>query len=541
MKNQKTQRFIAALEEKGIPVLLGSGGRFFEDPRVQEMAAFLRGWVSNKNGISQAAALRAPWIGVSDEWLYECSKARTDGFFTKFFETSEHPVAKALGPLYLGEQGSKSGRLSRVRPGEIIARLLALPAIDEELYISWVTLWHKCEEWSRSGQRFEEVVRTLSEAIEASKAGSKMEKEIPAPAAKGMVRVMTVHGSKGLQFPRVILVDFEGPARNSSRTGDLIWDRRLGVHLLNREETGEQVKDDPENLRWKELEKSAAIAESKRVFYVALTRAQEELILLWKKGMKTPKKAQEPGYNVHLEDDWRGWVSASAIPEALPRAPSGGRLEKTVLGDSRGPGRMEDFDSRPYRARHSPSEWMILSQCELRYQKKFSQDSALAEEGLSSQRLALLREEQPECPEGDAEKGHNARFVADKGERIHRAIELGDDEALLREFKNPEKGRAAVQQLRGFLREDGAVIAERELGFEVPLSAREALVGMMDRLEVDEDARSIRVIDYKYTARAEPAEKLLAHYALQLKLYAWAARALLPFEPERVDLKLVNC
>jgi ATP-dependent helicase/nuclease subunit A len=101
-----------------------------------------------------------------------------------------------------------------------------------------------------------------------------------------VVRVMTVHGSKGLQFPRVILVDFDGPARGG-RTGDLIWDRKAGVHLLNRESTGEQVEDDPENLSWKEREKKAAIAESKRLFYVALTRAKDELYLTY------PKNEQE--------------------------------------------------------------------------------------------------------------------------------------------------------------------------------------------------------------------------------------------------------
>jgi ATP-dependent exoDNAse (exonuclease V) beta subunit len=346
-----------------------------------------------------------------------------------------------------------------------------------------------------------------------------------------MVRVMTVHGSKGLQFPRVILVDFEGPARNASRTGDLIWDRRLGVHLLNREETGEQRKDDPENIRWKELEKSAAIAESKRVFYVALTRAQEELILLWKKGVKPPKKAEELGYNPHLEDDWRAWVTASGVPEPLPRIASVAVLEKSWSGDASGPVAVKDFDARPYRARHSPSEWMILNQCALRYQKKFSQAFALAAEESGSRRIG------PESTQEGAEAGS---FVAEKGERIHRAIEIGDDEALIREFRSPEIGRAAVERLRAFLREEEGVIAERELGFEVPLSAREALVGMMDRLEVDEDARTVRVIDYKYTARAESSAKMLGNYSLQLKLYAWAARALLPFEPERVEGFLVH-
>ncbi len=548
VKNPRTQRFVAALEERGIPVLLGSGGRFYEDPRVIEMAALLRGWVSSKNGISQATALRSPWIGVTDEWLYECARSRTDGYFTKFFESSGHPVARTLGDLYLSP-----GRRMRIRPGEILSRLLQMPELEEELYMSMVTLWHKCEEWSRNGQRFEEVVRTLSHAIESSK----MEKEIPAPAAKGMVRVMTVHASKGLQFPRVILVDFDGPARGG-RPADLIWDRKVGVHLLNREQageqTGKQIEEDAENIKWKEIEKKAAIAESKRVFYVALTRAQEELILLWKKGVRAPKRAAEPGYNPYLEDDWRGWVTTNGVPEAVtttvPEAVPAEQVQDEPAPASptnaRFPDRRRVFDSKPYRARHSPSEWMILNQCGLRYQKKFSQPELQEDPSSNRERWASLRISMEDYEQGEQDGGEqtheseSGRFVAEKGERIHRAIELGDTAALMREFKSPKAGEAAVELLRGFLRQGASVRVFPELGFEVPLSGREALVGMMDRLEVEPEARRIRVIDYKYTARAEPPEKLLQHYALQLKLYAWAARRLVDFEVEQVEGFLVH-
>jgi ATP-dependent exoDNAse (exonuclease V) beta subunit len=346
-----------------------------------------------------------------------------------------------------------------------------------------------------------------------------------------MVRVMTVHGSKGLQFKRVILVDFDGPARNVGRAGDLIWDRKVGVHLINREATGEQVKDDPENLKWKELEKRASIAESKRLFYVALTRSQEQLILLWKREVKASKKAEEAGFNPFLEDNWRAWVAKVEVPHRLVLDSNAAKIEKPAGEPPRLPDPLReiDFDAKPYRARHSPSEWRVLDQCSLRYRMKFSQSEHLPDEDRQSKKI-----------ENEGEASEPRQFLAEKGERIHRAIEKGDDEALIREFKTPEVGQRAVTLLRSFLRNEPEVEVFAELGFEVPLSAREALVGMMDRLEIERDSQVIRVIDYKYTAQAVPPEKLLEAYSLQLKLYAWAAMRLSGFEPARIEGFLVH-
>ena len=525
VRNAKVQAFILALLEKRIPVLFASGGRFYEDPRVQELVAFLRGWISGKNTLSQVTALRAPWIGVSDEWLYTVGRASDLGYFHPFFESSDHPIARGLRDLYLSKD-----RTSFIRPGQILSTLLQIDGLDETLYGSIAMLWHQCEELSRQGRRFEEVVRTFTDAIE----NEKIEKEIPAPAERGMVRVMTIHGSKGLQFPRVILLDFEGPSRNQSRSGDLIWDRKQGVHLLNRDESGAQLKDDSENDRWKALEKRSAIAESKRLFYVALTRAQEKLILVWKKDVKASKKSEEPGYDVFLEDHWRGWIESAHLPEALPHP------EKSEALTSQSGERVQSwpkftlFDPRAYRARHSPSEWMILNQCELRYRKKFQSTEDLPETAGNQKKHYQSVQ--------DRELGESTKstFVAEKGERIHRCIEVWDEAGLIREFESEELGRTLIDQLSKFLRNGSGVTAFSELGFEVPLSPKEALVGMMDRLEVDEANETIRVIDYKFTARKESPEKLLAHYALQLKLYAYAASKLVSFIPKKIEGYLVH-
>ncbi len=514
LRKEKTRNFLAALEKYRIPFLLGSGGRFFEDSRVKEAIALLKGWLSPGNLLSQVTALRSPWIGVPDEVLHRWSQARGDsGYFDLFFKESDHPVALALREAYTG-----SDRISRMRPGEILARLLEVEALDEQMVQPLCSLWHKCEEWSRQGRRFHEIVQALAKAVEEVK----IEREVPAPAEKGMLRIMTVHGSKGLQFPRVMLLDFDGDYRGGG-SPDLIWDRTRGVHLFERDDEGQRLKEGSANELWSGIEKQAAVAESKRVFYVALTRPQEQLILGWKKEVKVRKAATLPDYQPGLTDNWREWVESVALPpmwNPISASPVGSEEVEVLGADSI---RMLNFDPKPYRARHSPSEWLVLSQCPLRYRWKFWEFADASESDLGAGVDHLTGT--------DA-----ATEVAEQGKRIHSLLEHGDWEGLKNEFDSSEIGDRTILELERVLGDPRQGIeVHAELGFEIPLSSREALVGMMDRLEVDAVRKTVRVIDYKFTARPKDAEDLVRQYALQLRLYAWAACNLVDFVPDRIE------
>jgi ATP-dependent exoDNAse (exonuclease V) beta subunit len=526
LRKEKTQKFLNALDQAHVPFLLGSGGRFYSDPRVQELVAFLKGWLSPKNALSQVAALRSPWIGVDDATLLSWK----DHYFERFFADSPHIIARTLKDWFLNH--------TPVRPGQILEKLWDV--IDPELYTPLVALWHKAEALSSQGQRFEEVVMYFSHAIE----DDKIEKEIPPPAQKGVVRLMTVHGSKGLQFPRVILIDLDGDYRSAGASQDLIWDRKKGVHLMNRDDYGKKDKDDSENTAWQEIEKSAAVAESKRVFYVAVTRPQEELILAWKAEVKPSGASKKPGYNPRLTDNWRAWVESTVVPaektwtplavpaEAAPQA----SFEFDAAPATETLKRIE-FDPGVYRPRHSPSEWLVLNQCALRYQnlylKTLSQDAN--EEQSRADGLKKKIEDDQKADEGSF---NHSETVAQKGERVHALIEHEKWDELVNEFSTPESGTLIVEKLREILTPTTEIY--KELGFEVPLKGLEALVGMMDRLEIDEKTESIRVVDYKWTAKAKPAAELLSHYLLQLQLYAWAASKLVSFQPKKIEACLIH-
>ena len=518
IRKEKTQNYLNELSNQQVPYLLGSGGRFFADPRVQELVALLKGMVSPKNTLSQATALRSPWIAIPDETLMEWK----DVFFEKFFTSSEHFIAKALKNLYFNR--------AHHRPGEILEALWNAEGLDEELEIQLITLWHKAEALSAQGLRFEEVVQSFTHAIETDK----MEKEIPPPTQKGAVRVLTIHGSKGLQFPRVVLLDFDGEYKSGGGSRDLIWDRKKGVHLFLRDEQGKKDAKDDENIAWEELEKQSAVAESKRLFYVAITRPQEELILAWKNEVKVPAAAKKPDFNPLLRDGWRGWVEATVLPPLLQlethiHKPESSQLS-LLLDDPalRAETRLHLKDRvlvRSYRPRHSPSEWMILNQCQLRYH--FQYWKILKEDEGKISRAYTLFETETKTKESALSKN-----ASETGEKIHFAIESENWDELSNDYQFDS------DQLRSLLNEEAEIF--KEFGFEVPLNGNEALVGMMDRLELDEANESFRVIDYKWTAQEKTESALMDHYQLQLQLYAWATSKLLHFKPKKISAAIIH-
>lgn len=93
------------------------------------------------------------------------------------------------------------------------------------------------------------------------------------------VRVMTVHASKGLQFPVVFAARCDAVARNSEASSDIVFDRALGagVKLFN-----EETRTKMPSLAYTAItldKKRRASDENIRLFYVALTRAENRIYL----------------------------------------------------------------------------------------------------------------------------------------------------------------------------------------------------------------------------------------------------------------------
>lgn len=136
-------------------------------------------------------------------------------------------------------------------------------------------------------------------------------------AAADAVRMMTIHASKGLEFPVCFLCDVgHGFNRTDTRT-NLLYEKELGlaVRLLCR--GGNAKAENPLRNLFAERMNEAVAEEELRVLYVALTRARERLYVTGS-GRNLQKKLDECKENLATQDR-RGILSASSYMAWLLR------------------------------------------------------------------------------------------------------------------------------------------------------------------------------------------------------------------------------
>lgn len=104
----------------------------------------------------------------------------------------------------------------------------------------------------------------------------------PALSASGenAVSIMSIHHSKGLEFPVVILAGTERKYNYDDLKGRLLFNPKYGVSVKRHNEELLYQTDTAQHAVLKSLNKNAALSENLRVLYVALTRAKEQLIAL---------------------------------------------------------------------------------------------------------------------------------------------------------------------------------------------------------------------------------------------------------------------
>lgn len=137
-----------------------------------------------------------------------------------------------------------------------------------------------------------------------------------------VVRIMTVHKSKGLEFPVVILADLSKTFNLQDAQSSLLVHPAMGLEMYCTKTEGTLTWQYP-TVAWrtmKETIRSEAVAEELRVLYVALTRAREKLILVGRLKKDAAKAAKKwcryasrretalPGYAVLGAKCWLDWI-----------------------------------------------------------------------------------------------------------------------------------------------------------------------------------------------------------------------------------------
>ena len=279
-----------ALEDAGIPYFSETGRGFYEAREVRDVVSFLRVLDNSRNEIALAATLRSPMFGLSDDALYllaEHAHAQKGRVLADILEETD---SLANLPAEDAERLREFRNLLERLRGETPWRPLAELVRD----IVQATGYETTLLLEPDGRRKVANLRKLSEVAEAlEKAGFGSLQEFAEAvdrfhaegvregeaqldsAAQSAVRLMTMHAAKGLEFPVVVLPDLtRRPPREISAL-EFLPDFGLGVKLAQ----GTVTEKSPTLERiHNELERREQ-AERNRVFYVAVTRAQEHLLL----------------------------------------------------------------------------------------------------------------------------------------------------------------------------------------------------------------------------------------------------------------------
>lgn len=302
----KADVLIQALQEGGIPSYAEQSGGYFAAVEVQVMLALLRCIDNPEQDLAMAAVLRSPLVGL-DETALAGVRLAGDGTLWQnlpAFVASLPDGVDEKEDLQQFMTAFDSWRTYSRRHGvaELLQRLY-----DDTAYVDFVgampggdvrqanlkALYDRARQYEEAG--FRGLFRYLQLMDKMKEDGLDLAPAKVVREKEDVVRIMSIHKSKGLEFPVVFVADM-GKAFNRRDTQDqILFHNRLGIGLK---------QYDPEwrmsyptliwsgiaaQLRWE------GTAEEERILYVAMTRARDQLILT--------------GHSSHIDRDWQRWTS----------------------------------------------------------------------------------------------------------------------------------------------------------------------------------------------------------------------------------------
>ncbi len=310
-----------AFEQAGIPYLTIAGQGFFDRPEIRDVLNALLALAEPENDLAMAGLLRSPAGGLSDIALMRLRDFQKKTDLPSLIEAAR--LASAAG---LGEEIKQAGRIvlliDELIPfiGRISVAELLWKFLDMTAYIPLLTKMGL----NRSIQNLKKLIADAQNRGEVSiKVFLNTISELRNVAvregealsvAEGAVQIMTVHQSKGLEFPIVVLGDASKKGRFSR---DILFDKRFGLVLpFSENQIRMEEQRIPEIIKSSSLAYSLAQteerlreeAESNRLLYVAATRAQELLIISGVLGK--PTRDQSMGKQT-------GWLGKLAEPLGL--------------------------------------------------------------------------------------------------------------------------------------------------------------------------------------------------------------------------------
>lgn len=282
-----------ALSERGIPVFSPETGGFFEAAEISFILSLLRVLDNPVQDIPLAAVMLSPLFGFSAGELADIrasAKERleageTEPLYRSVAVSADEGNEKAAAFL---KKIESLRRLSlTLSAGELVRRVCEETGFDaiagampdgERRRLNIGLLCDYAEKYEAAGNlglsgfiRFiDKVARTSGDLATAARPSENAD----------IVRIMTVHQSKGLEFPICILADMQHAFNERDNTESVLISSSAGLGMKRRTEDGISVYDTASRRAAVITSERMGRSEEMRVLYVALTRAKENLVMV---------------------------------------------------------------------------------------------------------------------------------------------------------------------------------------------------------------------------------------------------------------------
>jgi ATP-dependent helicase/nuclease subunit A len=307
-----------SLSHLDIPYYVVSGRGFYNTTEITDLINLLKIIESPLDEINLAAVLKSPFVGIDDDALFRL----TDHVHSSKEKKLLYQAMDEVDSVKEIEEHSRDriiqftqflNEVQNIKPRTSLWKLISFILKKTEFQSKMLLFSNgkkryanlrKIVELCKTQEEFEPLVlRDFIEIVEGYKFREIRESEAPVESEEDdVVKMITTHSAKGLEFPVVIVADTD---RDNSRPPDyFVYSKNHGISfkILNPSTNEAEVPLSYERINDEITQKE--LQESKRLLFVAMTRAQEHLILSGGINKGRARGDSDKG-------NWHNYISAS--------------------------------------------------------------------------------------------------------------------------------------------------------------------------------------------------------------------------------------
>jgi ATP-dependent exoDNAse (exonuclease V) beta subunit len=277
------------LRRAGLPTYRATGKGYFGQQQVVDLLAYLRLLQNRYDDVALLSVLASPFVGVSNDAL---ALIRRVASRRPLFTGIEHSLAPGLAERderLLRAFRQRYDRLVETMPRLSLERLCEQIVGEHDYDLAVLAQWDgrrryaNMRKLARLARSYEElrgpdVEGFVRFVVEQEAVGARELEAVAEEEGADAVRLLTIHAAKGLEFKVVIVAD-AGRDRVPPSPDEILAlpDGRFGFRVADPVTAKRRGAFDYEAV--KEARQEAERAERLRLYYVAMTRAKERLIV----------------------------------------------------------------------------------------------------------------------------------------------------------------------------------------------------------------------------------------------------------------------